>query len=85
MANPSQRILLRIAASIILALLIYPPTHGTASGPFVIYIPTGHQWLWANRIADFGGMVGVNWPVLLTLWLGVVLATALIYLSLRDN
>ena len=49
-------------------------------------IPAGHDWVWVNRGShDFDGPVGVNWPVLLTLWSGVLAIAGLLFYSFRDE
>ena len=83
--NQLQKVVCGIAAVEIIALLIYPPMRGYMSEQ-PNFMPVGHDWLWvAGGTNEFSGYVGVNWPVLLTLWTGVLVATALMYWSLTES
>ena len=81
--NKSQRYAVWAAAGAIAGLLLYPPFLRIAGVDYRHLLPGGHNWFWSVESDD--GLILMNWPVLLTMWLGVLIVGALVYWLMADE
>jgi hypothetical protein len=79
--NRRRQIILCAASVAVMCLLLYPPMWGLSSVEGRLYVPAGHTWFWRSSTDEMSGIVGVNWPVLLTYMAGICLAAGLAWLA----
>jgi hypothetical protein len=71
--NRRRQIILCAAGLAVMCLLLYPPMWSFIATEARLYAPVGHTWFWVSRHDEMPGLVGVNWPVLLTYMAGICL------------